>query len=240
MSVAGPAAPSGTRTEEAWAEDGRDWRADPRNDGPPDLLTGFRFPAGYVVGPGDDGAEISREEYAEIDVRGGWQTERAGGRLVVMPKVGPAHRRAAKPFRFHLGGYWHQNPDLIEDFDLEGWLYTDDGSDRHPDAFVFLRDSPLAAGGVELPERAPDLVFEVVSRDRRDRERDYVQKRAEYHARGVREYIIVDRFDRAVTVLRWEPDGYAEAAVLGPGDAYTSPLLPGLSVPLAEAIGGGE
>ena len=239
MSVAGPAAPSGTRTEEAWAEDGRDWRADPRNDGPPDLLTGFRFPEGHVLGPLDAGKPISRQEFWELEFEGGWRYERGGGRLEVMPPPRRPHRRAAFVFRFHLSRYWMENQARVADVEGERWAHTDAGGDRQTDTTVVLKNSPLrgTAACFTDPERAPDVAIEFVSPGTDARRRDYGAKRAEYHAIGVREYVIVDPRDRRVTVLRWEPGGYAEAAVLGPTDAYTSPLLPGLSIPLAEAIG---
>ena len=115
-----------------------------------------------------------------------------------------------------------------------------DHTDRFPDAAVILEDSPLAGDSLDEeldPDRTPDVLFEFVSPGSESHDRDYVEKRADYHLLGVREYMIVDPAERRVTVLRWEPDGYAEAAILGPEDAYASPLLPGLSIPLAEAIG---
>ena len=236
MSVAAPEAPAADRRDAAapW-----DWRDDPRNAAPPDLLTGFRFPEDHVLEPADAGKPISREEFWTLEFHRSWKFERAGGRLVVMPPPGRPHRRAAFAFRFALNEYWMANKARVADVEGERWAHTDEGGDRQGDSAVVLRDSPLR-GTAEFftdPDRTPDLLFEFVSPGREARDRDYVEKRAEYHAIGVREYVIVDPRDRRVTVLRWEPEGYTEAAVLGPGDAYTSPLLPGLSVPLAGAIG---
>ncbi len=81
-------------------------------------------------------------------------------------------------------------------------------------------------------------MFEIVSPGRMSRERDYIRKRADYHRFGVREYVVIDRRQRTVSVFRWEPAGYEET-VLTAGDVYTSPLLPGLAVPLAEVFGTG-
>ncbi len=49
------------------------------------------------------------------------------------------------------------------------------------------------------------------------------------------EYVIVDRFEHRVLVLQLEDGHYAET-FLGPGDSYTTPLLPGLAIPLAGII----
>ena len=57
----------------------------------------------------------------------------------------------------------------------------------------------------------------------------------EYERLGVREYVIVDRFDHRLTVLTLK-DGHYSEAWLGSKDVYTSPLLPGLSIPLAGVI----
>jgi len=60
-------------------------------------------------------------------------------------------------------------------------------------------------------------------------------RRLEYEAIGVREYVIVDRFKRQALVLTLGAQGFSER-VLCETDAYTSPLLPGLSVRLAEVF----
>ena len=236
MSVAAPEAPAADRRSSATA---RHWRDDPRNAAPPDLLTGFRFPEGHVLRPEDEGKEISREEFCTLHVREPWQAERVAGRLEFMPAPGRPHRLAARVFRHALMRYFVERQDLLEDVESERWAFVGDGTGRQGDMAVVLRGSPLAVASDDCtdPARAPDIYLEFVSPDRRARRRDYAEKRADYHRIGVREYVVVDPRDRRVTVLRWEPGGCAEAAVLGPGDAYTSPLLPGLSVPLSEAIG---
>ncbi len=79
------------------------------------------------------------------------------------------------------------------------------------------------------------MIFEFVSSSRADQERDYIDKREEYHRIGVQEYVIVDRFKQSVLVLTWADDYYRERK-LRPGDDHTSRLLPGLSVPLADVL----
>ncbi len=77
--------------------------------------------------------------------------------------------------------------------------------------------------------------IEIVSAGWENRRRDYQEKRDEYERLGVREYVIVDRFDHLVTVFTLTDDHYAEQR-LGPSDSYTSPQLPGLSISLQEVI----
>ena len=236
MSVAAPEVPAAAGPATGA---GADWRRDSRNAAPPDLLTGFRFPPGYLVSPEDHGNVVSREEFWELRDAASWKIERADGKIVVMPRSGRPHRRAAYAVRVSLSEYWMSHRGIVRDVEPERWVLFGDATDRFPDAAVLLIDSPLAGDHLD-PERVPDVLFEFVSPGRDARDRDYTEKRAEYHALGVREYVIVDPDERRVTVLRWEPDGYAEAAVLDPAGAYTSPLLPGPSVPLADALAGDE
>jgi Uma2 family endonuclease len=77
----------------------------------------------------------------------------------------------------------------------------------------------------------PQVVIEIVSADRRDRRRDYETKRSEYSQIGVLEYWIIDRFQRRVTVVRFgEPE--ETQTLLTEADVLTTPLLPGLEIPL--------
>ena len=88
---------------------------------------------------------------------------------------------------------------------------------------------------LDIPRQVPDLIFEFVSPSKTDKRRDYVEKRADYEKIGVPEYVIVDRFDRKVTVLTLGETGYQEQ-VLTLADVYRSPLLPGFEVRLAEVL----
>jgi Uma2 family endonuclease len=116
--------------------------------------------------------------------------------------------------------------------DVEGWVSTTPDDDRIPDICVYLAGK---SSRLRVPQRVPDVIFEFVSQDRSDQERDYIDKRAEYHAIRVKEYVIVDRFKQQVLVLTWKRGDYAER-VLTREDVYTSPLLPGLTVSLAEVF----
>jgi len=81
---------------------------------------------------------------------------------------------------------------------------------------------------------APDLVVEILSPG--TRKTDEVTKRKRYEHFGVREYWVVDPDLDAVKVYRRVDERFVRVAELSAeaGDALTTPLLPGLSVPLAE------
>jgi Uma2 family endonuclease len=96
-------------------------------------------------------------------------------------------------------------------------------------------DRVIWAGLGRMPNPAkdvPTIVVEFVSEGKRNRHRDYIEKRAEYLASGVREYWIIDRFDRTLTACRQDgPD------LIVPHDgSYRTPLLPGFELPLARLL----
>lgn len=101
---------------------------------------------------------------------------------------------------------------------------------RDPDV-VYLRPERLK----ELhgqPDGA-DLVVEIVSEGKENRDRDLVTKRAEYAAAGIEEYWIVDPELRSVSVLTLDPTDrsqYREHGVFAAGSVATSVLLPGFAV----------
>lgn len=183
------------------------------------------------LGPNDAGMRLTAEEFASADFQEPYQYERVKGRLVVMSPAGPEHRKVSRPFRRELGGYWQQHPDVVEDVDVEGWVTTGPDEDRIPDICVYL----MGSSDTEIPNRVPAMIFEFVGESRADQERDYIHKRAEYHAIGVQEYVIVDRFKHVVLVLTWKEDDYVERA-LRPGDTYTTPMLPGLEVAISNVF----
>ena len=184
------------------------------------------------LGPDDAGRRVSAEEFATLEFVEPFKYERVHGRLVVMSPSGPDHRFVSRPFRRKLSAYWEEHLNTVEDVDVEGWVATSPDDDRLPDICVYFVGDDAER---RVPHRVPALVFEFVSQSRSDQERDYIHKRDEYHAVGVKEYVIVDRFKHSVLVLTRQPDDYAERT-LTEHEFYSTPLLPGLSIPLSEAF----
>jgi Uma2 family endonuclease len=81
----------------------------------------------------------------------------------------------------------------------------------------------------------PTIAVELVSAGRRNRERDYVAKRREYLAAGIREYWIFDRFARTLTVVQNQPKGPRER-VLIENEVYKTRVLPGFELPIAHLL----
>ena len=97
-----------------------------------------------------------------------------------------------------------------------------------PDIVVILAGRSDIAGIVHV-EGVPDIIVEILSTDR---QRDLTRKRELYADSGVREYWIVDPRDDTVTPLELRAGRYIPRAILDANDTLTTPLLPGLSIPL--------
>ncbi len=184
------------------------------------------------LGKADEDRYLSSEEFATADFEEPWRYERMDGRLAIVSPAGENYRRSAVSWRNRLIRYEFQNPEIIDLVDTEAWIRVDGGTDRIGDIGVYLK---IRESIPSIPDRVPELMFEIVSPGRVSRERDYVRKRAEYHRLGIREYVVIDRRQKTVNVFRWEPDGYAESVLTGDA-VYTTPLLPGLAIPLNEVF----
>ncbi len=81
----------------------------------------------------------------------------------------------------------------------------------------------------------PTIAVEFTSESSRDRKRDFVHKRQEYEEIGVREYWVIDRFRRQMTVFRG-PDTH----IVPDTEVYRTDLLPGFELPLAKLFSEAE
>src|SRR5438270_12155777 len=113
-----------------------------------------------------------------------------------------------------------------------------------PERYIRTKDSRrradrlIWAGLGRVPDwkkDLPSIAVEFVSRARRDRLRDYEEKRQEYMELGIGESWIIDRFRRIMTVIRNQPEG-PEVRVVHERETYTTPLLPDFELPLARLL----
>jgi Uma2 family endonuclease len=109
-----------------------------------------------------------------------------------------------------------------------------------PDVAWFREDHARPSGGNPYLTGPPDLVVEVLSDSTRSF--DLLRERADYARVGVGELWLIDPEGPTAFVLR-RPTGEPDAAdfvlteELSPTDALSSPLLPGLTIPMAELAG---
>jgi Uma2 family endonuclease len=92
-------------------------------------------------------------------------------------------------------------------------LQSGDTANRFPD-LVILREEHLDLMGrrltITLDMPPPRFILEVASPGRRNQDRDYNRKLAQYEAIGVEEYWIVDPSQRMVTVFKLGQEGYVQ------------------------------
>ncbi len=102
--------------------------------------------------------------------------------------------------------------------------------------------SPAKLGDPREVQDLADLMVEVVSPGYEDRQRDLVEKRADYARTGVAEYWIVDPETETITVLTL-PAGaneYSEHGVFRAGETATSVLLVGFNVDVTACFAAGK
>ncbi len=190
-------------------------------------------PPKLVLGPENAGILMTPEEFDGIDE---WDEnhryELVHGVLVVNPIPLAEETDPNEYLGFLLEWYRHQHPEgAALDVSLPQ-QYVPTRTGRR------LADRLIWAGLGRMPDRRHDVAtvaVEFVSAGRRNRDRDYVEKRQEYLEVGIREYWIVDRFQRRLTVVRAEPSG-SQDFLVEEGGTYTTPLLPGFELVLAPLL----
>ena len=102
-----------------------------------------------------------------------------------------------------------------------------------PDVAIVLPDRlHLATGGIL--SGCPNIVMEIVSQD--SIEVDYVKKRNLYARTGAQEYWIID-WQRKVVQVWTFTESPARAIAYTAGQVITTPLIPGLAIPVDELLG---
>lgn len=107
-----------------------------------------------------------------------------------------------------------------------------------PDLLYLSRESAAKALTPDNVKGVPDLVVEIVSKA--TRKRDETIKRQLYEQSGVSEYWLVDPKIERVRIYRNEGAQFASPVELtrAAGDVLTTPMLPGLELPLARVFRG--
>jgi Uma2 family endonuclease len=116
-------------------------------------------------------------------------------------------------------------------------LEPKDSAMRYPD-LVILRPEHLVLMGrrltIKLDMPSPQLVAEVLSPGKQNRQRDLVRKRAQYAARCIPEYWLIDPENQTVTVLMLQSGDYVQTGVFGGEQRVISPSFPALQLIAAE------
>jgi Uma2 family endonuclease len=184
------------------------------------------------LGLRSSGLLFTPEEFDNLPARAfdeRYRYELIRGVLVVTPPAGPAEVDPNGELEYSLRLYQEDDPrGSALDATLHEPTIPSLDSRRRCDRAIWV-----GLGRVpDVETDIPAIVVEFVSRSRRDFLRDYVEKRAEYLALGVREYWIIDRFRRIMMLYRNDHDDL----VVAESEPYQTVLLPGFSLPLARLL----
>ena len=179
------------------------------------------------------GMRMSLDDFLALgETDGCWELD--NGELAIMPSANPDHQFLQMELIWHLVSFLRQfaEPPAFLFPDMTVVLSRERGLALEPD-LVIIRNEQAGIIGRSRIEGAPDIVVEILSGNR---SHDLVYKRRVYAEAGVREYWVVDPRHDTVMLLELRGGQYAERAILGAGDALTTPLLRGLAIPLAEVF----
>ena len=177
------------------------------------------------------GMRMSLEEFLALDETDGkWELD--DGVLHIMPSGTRDHQfligELIWNFRNYLNGF--DEPPAQFYHEITTILSRELQRAPEPDLVIVLNERRNIVGRSRV-EAPPDIAIEILSTDR---SRDMVRKRQIYAEAGVPEYWLIDPRNDTVTQLELRDGQYIERAALEADSALTTPLLPGLSIPLAD------
>lgn len=182
-----------------------------------------------TIGLEHAGTAMTTDEFDALttdDVDPVFRYELVRGVLIVSPIPSSQETNLNGQLEYWLRFYREQHP---EGRALDGTLYERYvlGTENR------RRADRLIWAGLGRPPREdrdpPTIIVEFVSAARRDRLRDYEIKRDEYLTLAIREYWVIDRFRRAMTVFL-KRDGGVEQRTITENEVYRTPCLPGFEL----------
>jgi Uma2 family endonuclease len=118
-------------------------------------------------------------------------------------------------------------------------LEPKDPANRYPD-LVILRTEHLDLMQrrltIKLDMPPPQLVAEVISPGKSNRDRDLLRKREQYAAREIPEYWLIDPENQTITVLRLEDRKYIESGIFSLNDRVISGEFRNLELTVEEVF----
>ena len=189
-------------------------------------------------GPRDAGIPLSLDEFEAAEFKEGYRYELIHGVLVVTPSPLEEERDANEELGYWLRNYRESHPrGGALDLTLSEHNLRTVGQNRRPDrvSWTGLGRRPRTRGRPVSARDVPSIIVEFPSSRPADQRRDYVEKEKEYRAIGVREYWIIDRFEREMLVFR-KNGKRIKKLIVSEKQTYTTPLLPGFELALAKLL----
>jgi len=183
------------------------------------------------LGPRSAGVLLTTEEFDRARFVEGWRYELINEVLVVSPIPSRNERDPNGELDRWLRNYQESHPQgSALDATLAEETIETKKNRRRADRVIWA-----GLGLLPDPNETPTIIIELVSKGKINQERDYVAKRAEYREIGVKEYWIIDRFSKTMTVCIFAADRDQEH-VIAADQTYATTLLPGYELPLRRLL----
>jgi Uma2 family endonuclease len=182
------------------------------------------------VKPAGTGVKLTYDDLLRMP-DDGKRHELIGGEHFVTPSPNLRHQRISGRLYLLIGSWLEANP-LGEIFYAPLDVVMSNVDVVEPDLLYMTSERAAEiATGIHV-HGVPELLVEIASPG--TRRRDETIKRALYERKGVTEYWVVDPVIDAVRVYRRDGDRFARVVEFSrnAGDVLTTPLLPGLEIPL--------
>ncbi|MGA7498657.1 MAG: Uma2 family endonuclease [Isosphaeraceae bacterium] len=183
------------------------------------------------LGPRSAGVLLTTEEFDRARFVEGWRYELINEVLVVSPIPSLNKRDPNEELGRWLRNYQESHPQgSALDLTIGEQTIETKKNRRRADRVIWA-----GLGRLPDPNETPTIIIELVSKGKINQERDYVAKRAEYREIGVKEYWIIDRFSKTMTVCIFAADRDQEL-VIAADQTYATTLLPGYELPLRRLL----
>lgn len=157
------------------------------------------------------------------------------GELIVTPAPGGRHQDAVTEMLIALGLYAREHGGKAQPAPRD--VFFEDTSVVEPDV-LYVSPENLQRSEERFVRGAPDIVVEVSSPSTRRLE--IVRKLELYERFGVPEYWYVDLEADRIEIHHLEEGAYGHPRLLGRGETLTSPVVPGLEIPVDDVLGSAE
>ena len=178
--------------------------------------------------------EWTYEEFMTLPEGGPFRYEIIDGELYMTPSPTPRHQKISGNLFALIWTFLRSNP-LGEIFSAPcDVVFSQDPLQVAEPDLVFVSKAHASIVTEKNIQGVPDLVVEILSEGTSNRDRR--QKLSLYERFGVPEYWIVDPKAETAQVVRLSDGRYGTCLEFRKEDALDSPLLPGLSIPLAQVF----